>query len=718
MKGTGAPDVRRIGAAWLQRRSSIRFAEAVQHPARHQAAFGRKFRMNKNSLFASAALAVLTLSVAVPAMAQGPFSDVPTDHWAYAAVDKLKNAGIVEGYPDKTYGGPRPMTRYEFAVAIARLLDKIPAIPPDIAHQSDIDAIKAQLGNFATKDEVAALRRLIDEFRPELEKLGQDVNALNAKVDALDKRVTAIEEEMKRVKIGGDINLMVRGNNRTSKDRLSVMDQDGFEVTDPARKSLLADIRVLHDMDLDVKARLSETATAEAVINYGDYLPFLNSISSFTGVRSNLGQGFGQVHQDQETTIYKLAVDVPAKLGPLGGVGLQLGRIPTQMTPYTLKLQDVDSYFYNDKTDLGDIPVDGGKANLNLGPVGITALAAKVDPIQFVSNLNGVIANNAQYGLYAGAAYSPFASSRGFQSGFVGGGAGAINRPHQSSIDPIANGAMAIEQLGGGRATIGVPKYGTLGGTFLALVGNTNQANTSGAEAGFINPNNRDVFNRVYVYGVDFSGAVSGIGVNASGTKSDTYWDSHKLVNKGDGEWDANLAYAFHSIDLLGGYREIGPLFGAPGYWGRIGSWTNPTDIKGPYFQVGYALGKQVKLEGGGQFYEGTGYDTNNGGLTSSDKINNYKLGLKYGLTSSSNVDLGAEYTQYDVLASDAAGFATGGRAKPEEVFYNIGYGYSFNPATSFKLMYQIIDYRDNNSGFDRVNGNGGVAAAQVSVKF
>ena len=77
--------------------------------------------MKKSSLFASAALAALTLAAAIPAMAQGPFSDVPTDHWAYSAVDKLKNAGIVEGYPDKTYGGPRPMTRYEFAVAIARL---------------------------------------------------------------------------------------------------------------------------------------------------------------------------------------------------------------------------------------------------------------------------------------------------------------------------------------------------------------------------------------------------------------------------------------------------------------------------------------------------------------------------------------------------------------------------------------------------------------------
>jgi hypothetical protein len=60
----------------------------------------------------------------------------------------------------------------------------------------------------------------------------------------------------------------------------------------------------------------------------------------------------------------------------------------------------------------------------------------EIDPIKFVSNINGVISDDNQYGLYAGAAYSPFAANRGFQAGFVGGGAGAFNRPRQSSINP------------------------------------------------------------------------------------------------------------------------------------------------------------------------------------------------------------------------------------------------------------------------------------------
>ena len=40
-----------------------------------------------------------TDSAAKPAAAPGFFPDVPRDHWAFAAVQRLATAGIVEGYP-------------------------------------------------------------------------------------------------------------------------------------------------------------------------------------------------------------------------------------------------------------------------------------------------------------------------------------------------------------------------------------------------------------------------------------------------------------------------------------------------------------------------------------------------------------------------------------------------------------------------------------------
>jgi hypothetical protein len=717
--------------------------------------------MKKASLLAGAALTALgiagvVIAPAANAQVASPFADVPMDHWAYSSVEKLRNAGIVIGYPDGTYGGKRPTTRYEFAVAIARLLDKIPApyvLPEDVVRRNE-------LANFATKDEVAELRRLIEEFRTELTTLGVDLNNVKKRVDALEGRVTAIENELKRVKISGTINLMGRANNRfettidtpTGRRSLAgVRDQDGYTVTKvPGKGSWLADARVLHDLDLNIKARLSDTATATAIINFGNYLPFLNSVASYSGSRSDRAAGAAQglVNQDQQQSIYRLSIDTPLKLFGSVNMNISAGRIPLQLTPYTLKLIDVDQYFYNDKTDLGDIPVDGGKVNLNVGPVAVTGFAGKTDPIKYVSDISGTITGtNGGYGLYAGAAFPSTRNGVGNGSGFRGNAVGTVtddnvattsgNRPVQSSIQPNRNGAMSVEQLGGVRLTVGTGKYGTLGGTYMVLAGTPSGAAApapfagagTGTAAGIAAINaDRAFFNRVFLYGGDFNGNFGGLGINASYTKTDTkgdrlngagtaiLTDDFTKIDEDNYAWDVAASYGFGNLTLGAGYRYIAPYFGAPGYWGRIGAWTNPTDIKGFYANLGYALGGGLALEAKGQFYEGTGDATSFGGLTKDDEITNIRAGLKYGLTSASNIDLGVEYTQYKVI--DGFGANVGGRGKPEEWYYNIGYGFNFNPNTSFKFLYQIIDYKDKGTGFDTLNGKGGVAAAQFSVKF
>lgn len=50
------------------------------------------------------------------------FPDVASNHWAYEAVSDLSLRGLVEGYPDGTFGGDRLLTRYEFAEIVYRAL--------------------------------------------------------------------------------------------------------------------------------------------------------------------------------------------------------------------------------------------------------------------------------------------------------------------------------------------------------------------------------------------------------------------------------------------------------------------------------------------------------------------------------------------------------------------------------------------------------------------
>ncbi len=663
--------------------------------------------MKKASLLASAAVASFALT-ALPALAQtaGPFADVPADHFAYESVEKLRNRGIVIGYPDGTYGGRRAMTRYEFAVAIARLLDLIPAAGSNQALPNDL-VRRGDLAGLATKESVDELRRLVTEFQNELTTLGVDIDNIKRRLDGLEGRVAFLENEAKRVRISGAANFMIRTTQRRGDD--SFIEYDGFQLGTPQNRTGLAsdlintfaETRVLHDVDLNIQARLSDTATAKVKLNFGNYLPFLTSVSNFEGTRIGTG-----VNQSQEQTVYNAYIETPIRLPGVGAVAFQVGRIPVQLTPYTLKQIDTDSYFSNEKTDLGDLPLDGGRAVFKLGPVGITTFAAKADPIKYVANINGENQTDVfGYGLYAGATTSPFA-----------GGFASSGRPTQSSVRPgtgagsafsafDGNGAMAVENMAAVRATFGTSRLGTIGGTYLV---------TSGAPLNGFQGGAGDI-NRVYVFGGDITTALGPVGIAASYTKS----DSKLRIGNGDlvdrrtednAAFDIAGSYTFGGINLKGGYREIQPYFAAPGYWGKLGSYVNPVDIKGPYVKADYAFGGGLVLAGEGHFYKGS--DTSQGGqpvgLSNDEGITNFKAGLKYGLTSATAVDLGAEYTTYDL----------GNGPKPREVFYNIGLGYSFNPTTSFKFLYQIADYNDRGTGFDPVNGDGAIAAAQFSVKF
>jgi len=226
-------------------------------------------------------------------------------------------------------------------------------------------------------------------------------------------------------------------------------------------------------------------------------------------------------------------------------------------------------------------------------------------------------------------------------------------------------------------------------------------------------------FNRVQVFGLD--GAVAfggGLDAGAFYTETDTFGDSFNDLDTSRRRSDDNAAldifghFARGAFDISGGYRSIGAYYGAPGYWARIGSITNPVDIEGGYGRIGYKLSNQIGLLAEVQIYNGTGDAVNNGGLSDDDRINNYRGGIKYALGSTSGIDTGVEVTEFDISNG------TGGRVKPSEYLWNLGYGYSFSANSAVKVGYQYIQYFDRGSGFDTAQGAGGVATTQFTVKF
>ncbi len=158
------------------------------------------------ALFAAvpAIVAPQLTSVAHAQTAVAEYPDVPRGHWAYEAINKLSQAGIIEGLPNGNYYGNKPMTRYEFAVAIARLLERIgdaqagpagPAGPAGAQGPAGPAGAQGPAGtagnnNGITRDEVNDLiNSLRREFQDELARLGVRTDALEARVGDLENRV-------------------------------------------------------------------------------------------------------------------------------------------------------------------------------------------------------------------------------------------------------------------------------------------------------------------------------------------------------------------------------------------------------------------------------------------------------------------------------------------------------------------------------------------------
>lgn len=94
----------------------------------------------------------IAMGITASAYAANPFSDVPAGHWAYDAVNKLAAEGVVDGYPDGTYGGDKLMTRYEMAQIVAKAMAKGANVDKLAAEFADeLDSLGVRVANLEKK---------------------------------------------------------------------------------------------------------------------------------------------------------------------------------------------------------------------------------------------------------------------------------------------------------------------------------------------------------------------------------------------------------------------------------------------------------------------------------------------------------------------------------------------------------------------------------------
>ncbi len=147
-----------------------------------------------------------------PLTSVSELSDVQPTDWAYQALRSLmERYGILSGYSDGKFRGNRPLSRYEFAAALAATLDKVDSL------------VVNAIGEQYIQEDLVTLRRLQKDYRSALEQLQQ-------RIATTGERVTQLEanEFSTTTKLQGQVILAYTGGSNSSttiiaRERLNLL---------------------------------------------------------------------------------------------------------------------------------------------------------------------------------------------------------------------------------------------------------------------------------------------------------------------------------------------------------------------------------------------------------------------------------------------------------------------------------------------------------------
>ncbi|NJR15099.1 MAG: iron uptake porin [Calothrix sp. CSU_2_0] len=156
------------------------------------------------------------------------FSDVQPTDWAFQSLQSLvERYGCIAGYPGGTYRGNRALTRYEFAAGLNACLDRVNEL------------IATASADLVTKEDLATLQRLQEEFTAELETLRGRVDQIEARTAELEGKQFSTTTKLKGEAIfvlsdlfGGENKKVDENTNATFSNRVRLTLESSFSGTD------------------------------------------------------------------------------------------------------------------------------------------------------------------------------------------------------------------------------------------------------------------------------------------------------------------------------------------------------------------------------------------------------------------------------------------------------------------------------------------------------
>ena len=205
----------------------------------------------------------------------------PTD-WAYEALRSLVDRyGCISGFPNQTYRGNQPLSRYEFAAGLNSCLNQIERLIAANAAGPD-------------EAELETITRLTQEFEAELATIGGRVDELESRTAVLEDSQFSTTTKLKGEAIfslndafGGGINSVAQGENIL----VGTAGADGFAIEDEDD---------IQDADVDLlETQLGATNTLDDDLD-DDNIIALNFIAGQNGGDADFN-GDGVVDEDDIT---------------------------------------------------------------------------------------------------------------------------------------------------------------------------------------------------------------------------------------------------------------------------------------------------------------------------------------------------------------------------------------------------------------------------------
>ncbi|MGB3513522.1 MAG: iron uptake porin [Microcoleaceae cyanobacterium] len=235
-------------------------------------------------------------------------SDVQPTDWAFQALQSLvERYGCIAGYPDGTFKGNRAMTRYEFAAGLNACLDRI------------TELIAAATADLVTRDDLAVLQRLQEEFAVELAEL-------RGRVDALEARSAELEANQfsTTTKLNGEVLMWLSD---TWGERAGARGVDRSE-DDRTETTLGYRVRLNFDTSFSGEDRLRTRLQARDIPNYSD-----------RDLTNTLMTRLGTDESDPDDTVIldKLFYEFPFRENLrviIGPTGLEVDDFQTILSPF------------------------------------------------------------------------------------------------------------------------------------------------------------------------------------------------------------------------------------------------------------------------------------------------------------------------------------------------------------------------------------------------